>query len=217
MADLDLDALERWVRYIVRPVHAAEADEIIDAFALAREAQAARRDPTVEECERAGKGPMPLYNGTYSEGGLPNTPQERERFEAYMRGHCWDVGKYNESQQAYDSVSVRMLYGVWRDRGALGLDQAAINIATANAEVWKAEAQAAKEDAENAKRAEWLHEIGFGLIHRDSIESLIAIVNIQLADGDFENSEEERLTEQLLGRLEDQHRAILNAAREKGK
>ena len=76
------------------------------------------RHPTLAECEAAGRGPE--YNGTkYSEGGLPNTQEERERFEAYMRGHCWDVGAYDTEKKCYDTVPVRQLYGVWRDRGSL--------------------------------------------------------------------------------------------------
>ena len=55
----------------------------------------------------------------FREGGLPNTAEERARFEAYMRGHCWDFGNYDSERQCYDTVSVRMLYGVWRDRGLL--------------------------------------------------------------------------------------------------
>ena len=71
--------------------------------------------PTLAECEAAGRGPG-LGNG---EGGLPDTPEERARFEAYMRGHCWDFGRYDEGKRCYETVLVRMLYGVWRDRGAL--------------------------------------------------------------------------------------------------
>lgn len=74
-------------------------------------------EPTIDECFAAGKGPE--QSVTYSEGGLSNTPEERARFEAYMRGHCWEIGNYDESLNAYDTVLVRMLYGVWRDRGAL--------------------------------------------------------------------------------------------------
>ena len=60
-----------------------------------------------------------MYDGKYVEGGLSNTLEERTRFEAYMRGHCWKVGEYNAETQCYDTVLIRMLYGVWRDRGAL--------------------------------------------------------------------------------------------------
>lgn len=76
------------------------------------------RHPTLDECVAAGRGPE-YVGGKYSEGGLPNMPEERERFEAYMRGHCWDVGGYDTEKNCYDTVGVRMLYGVWRDRGAL--------------------------------------------------------------------------------------------------
>jgi len=74
-------------------------------------------EPTIDECFAAGKGPK--QSVPYSEGGVSNTPEERARFEAYMRGHCWGVGNYDESLKGYDTVIVRMLYGVWRDRGAL--------------------------------------------------------------------------------------------------
>lgn len=76
------------------------------------------RHPTLAECEAAGRGPI-QEAGKYREGGLPNTPEERERFEAYMRGHCWSVGGYDAEKDCYDTVGVRMLYGVWRDRGSL--------------------------------------------------------------------------------------------------
>lgn len=74
--------------------------------------------PTIEQCFAAGKGPE-QSPGTFREGGLPNTPDERARFEAYMRGHCWHFGKYDEAKRGYDETVVRMLYGVWRDRGSL--------------------------------------------------------------------------------------------------
>ena len=74
--------------------------------------------PSIEECEAAGRGPMQV-SGAFHEGGLSDTPEERARFEAYMRGHCWSFGNYFEDIKAYDTTMVRMLYGVWRDRGAL--------------------------------------------------------------------------------------------------
>lgn len=77
------------------------------------------RHPTLEECETAGIGRTYVPTKGYSEGGLPNDADERARFEAYMRGHCWDVGEYEEYLDCYDTVEVRRLYGVWRDRGSL--------------------------------------------------------------------------------------------------
>lgn len=77
------------------------------------------RHPTIAECEEAGRGPYNCPGLPYQVGGLPDTSEERERFEAYMRGHCWDVGKYDETAHCYDSMFVRCCYGVWRDRGAL--------------------------------------------------------------------------------------------------
>lgn len=77
------------------------------------------RHPTIAECELAGKGPGIGEDGKFHEGGLPNTPEERERFEAYMRGHCWYIGAYDSDIRAYNTILVRQLYGVWRDRGSL--------------------------------------------------------------------------------------------------
>lgn len=80
--------------------------------------EALLREPPLEECYRAGKGPSQVP-GEYHEGGLPDTADERARFEEYMRGHCWEFGGYDQTKRCYDTVFVRMLYGVWRDRGAM--------------------------------------------------------------------------------------------------
>lgn len=77
------------------------------------------RHPTLDECKIAGRGPDNYPGSPYNSGGLPDTPEERERFEAYLQGHCWYAGIYDEEIRAYDTVTVRCLYGVWRDRGAL--------------------------------------------------------------------------------------------------
>ena len=79
------------------------------------------RHPTLEECEAAGRGPSNGPGVPFNSGGLPNTAEERARFEAYMRGHCWEIGKYDAVIGGYDSTIVRMLYGVWRDRGWLAV------------------------------------------------------------------------------------------------
>lgn len=83
------------------------------------------RHPTLAECEAAGKGPSNYPGKAYEVGGLPDTPEERERFEAYMRGHCWAIGNYDETQRSYDTTFVRCCYGIWRDRGALPTTYAA--------------------------------------------------------------------------------------------
>ena len=77
------------------------------------------RHPTLAECEAAGRGPKNYPGKPFEVGGLPATKEERARFEAYMRGHCWDVGHYVDAEECYDTTFVRCLFGVWRDRGAL--------------------------------------------------------------------------------------------------
>lgn len=103
--------------------------------------------PTIEQCHAAGKGPESSPNWT--EGGLPNTPDERARFEAYMKGHCWTVGQYDSEMSCYDTTLVRMLYGVWRDRGAV--DQAALLSLLTELEQLRAELGRYREDAERLR------------------------------------------------------------------
>lgn len=79
--------------------------------------------PTLEQCEAAGRGPENCPGAPYNSGGLPDTPEERSRFEAYLRGHCWEAGRYDPVARGYDTAHVRCLYGVWRDRGALAVPQ----------------------------------------------------------------------------------------------
>ena len=76
------------------------------------------RHPTLAECEAAGHSPA-YKDCEYSEGGLPDTPEERERFETYMTGKGWYFGGFDTKKHWYDSISIRQLYHVWRDRGAL--------------------------------------------------------------------------------------------------
>lgn len=78
-----------------------------------------QRHPTLTECEAAGRGPDNYPGKPFEVGGLSATKEERARFEAYMRGHCWDVGHYVDADECYDTTFVRCLFGVWRDRGAL--------------------------------------------------------------------------------------------------
>ena len=57
--------------------------------------------------------------------GAPATEAERLLFEAWMKGHCWEVeGKWSGrtyiGERVYDgSMITRMLWAVWRDRAAL--------------------------------------------------------------------------------------------------
>ena len=90
----------------------------------------APRHPTLAECEAAGRGPENYLGKHFEVGGLPATKEERARFEAYMRGHCWSVGHYVDAEGCYDTTFVRCLFGVWRDRGALPTVWPNINSAT---------------------------------------------------------------------------------------
>jgi len=51
--------------------------------------------------------------------GAPHNELERLAFEAYMRGHCWKAGTWDAKTMSYTDMSTRMLFAVWRDRGAL--------------------------------------------------------------------------------------------------
>lgn len=64
---------------------------------------------------------MPAQDLAYQVGakGSAHSEAERELFEAYMRGHCWQVGTWLPDQQGYEDCSTRMLFAVWRDRAAL--------------------------------------------------------------------------------------------------
>ncbi len=79
----------------------------------------APRHPTLAECEAAGRGPENYPGKPFEVGGLPATKEERARFEAYMRGHSWGVGNYVDAEDCYNTMFVRCLFGIWRDRGAL--------------------------------------------------------------------------------------------------
>ncbi|MBP7610126.1 MAG: hypothetical protein KA760_11550 [Steroidobacteraceae bacterium] len=114
--------LTRWSWHDL-PERAAAAIAAIDVMQRAAQAaaagQQAQRHPTVEECEAAGRGPDNGPGNPFECGGLPDTPEERARFEAYLRGHCWTAGDYDTRRRCYPTTFARMLYGMWRDRGAL--------------------------------------------------------------------------------------------------
>jgi len=99
----------------------------------------AQLEPTIDECFAAGKGP-PVVGSKFREGFVPDTPDERARFEAYMKGHCWDVGTYDADKGCYDTVGVRQLYGVWRDRGYLCRGAPLPSTHTVIPKAWLAEA-----------------------------------------------------------------------------
>lgn len=104
--------------YQANPVVESIARNILASLQRLQRIEAGLREPTLEECFAAGRGPE-QKSGEFNEGGLPNTPEERMRFEEYMRGHCWEFGGYDHAKKCYDTVFVRMMYGVWRDRGSL--------------------------------------------------------------------------------------------------
>lgn len=52
------------------------------------------------------------------ETGSPHNVEEQLLFEAYMRGHCWMIGRWLPDS-GYEDTSTRMLWVVWRDRAAL--------------------------------------------------------------------------------------------------
>jgi len=126
---IDDDAPMLWTRYrFVAECIAGNEKLMADLKSLG---EPGARHPTLEECEKAGIGPVNVPGKGYSEGGLPNTAEERARFEAYMRGHCWDFGAFDAKTNSYDTVEVRRLYGVWRDRGWLAMKAAQPQQATA--------------------------------------------------------------------------------------
>lgn len=53
------------------------------------------------------------------ETGAPHSEYERTLFEAYMKGHSWAHGEWLADRQYYDDMQTRILFAIWRDRGAL--------------------------------------------------------------------------------------------------
>jgi hypothetical protein len=51
--------------------------------------------------------------------GAPHNEQERLRFEAYQRGHCYQVGVWNPEKVCYEDIPNRVMFSIWRDRAAL--------------------------------------------------------------------------------------------------
>lgn len=78
--------------------------------------------PSVSDAERMGAGGPEAM-------GIPHDESERLAFEAYMRGHCWEIAaKWDGTaylskcaDHLYDNGAMitRMLWAVWRDRAAL--------------------------------------------------------------------------------------------------
>lgn len=66
-------------------------------------------------------GDSPQVRLAYKLGaeGSPATDGERELFESWMRGHCWQCGEWNG--QAYPDMTTRVLWAAWRDRAALAI------------------------------------------------------------------------------------------------
>lgn len=51
--------------------------------------------------------------------GVPHSEAERALFLAYLRGHCWGDGLWDAERNEYADQATRMLYAVWRARGAI--------------------------------------------------------------------------------------------------
>ena len=78
--------------------------------------------PSVFDAEQMGtSGPEAM--------GIPHDEAERFAFEAWMRGHCWEIGsewdgsayvsKYAGDPFNANAILTRMLWAAWRDRAAL--------------------------------------------------------------------------------------------------
>lgn len=51
--------------------------------------------------------------------GVPHSEKERNLFLEYLRGHCWPDGEWNKDTNEYSDRYTRVLYAVWRARGAV--------------------------------------------------------------------------------------------------
>jgi len=52
------------------------------------------------------------------ENGAPHSENERRLYEAYCKGHCWEVGAWSGTE--YCEMLDRIRFAMWRDRAALG-------------------------------------------------------------------------------------------------
>ena len=60
-------------------------------------------------------------NDAYELGtkGAPHSETERLLFEAYLHGHNWRVGTWDEKVKGYTDMDTRRLFAMWRDRAFL--------------------------------------------------------------------------------------------------
>lgn len=70
--------------------------------------------------ESAESSPVITKEAAYKMGakGGSVSAHERELFEEWLRGHCWDVGPKLESGE-YANMLTRICWASWRDRAAL--------------------------------------------------------------------------------------------------
>lgn len=108
--------------------------ELGEAYQIGYEAgQAARMQPTPGWLPpSAGPGSAPSIEAAHAIGasGGPYDEDERLAFEAWMNGHCWELGAfwdgtgYRGAAEHSDYVcplalQARQLWAAWRDRAAL--------------------------------------------------------------------------------------------------
>lgn len=111
----DDEILEAAAGFMLRQRQAPEGWYSVALVRFARhiESRAIHTPPSIEACEVAGR----------LDNVLEDTADDLARFESYMRGPGWFVGAYDAKTNSYDTtlvhMLVRMLYGVWRDRGGL--------------------------------------------------------------------------------------------------
>ncbi|WP_035942512.1 hypothetical protein, partial [Caballeronia glathei] len=97
------------MRMKIKGEYADDARRRMREFADRFSAPAMRLEPTEAQAEAMG------------EKGAPHSEHERKLYEAYCKGHCWAVGKWNAEKGYYMDMIDRIRFAMWRDRAALGI------------------------------------------------------------------------------------------------
>lgn len=91
-----------------------EEGEATNHLATLLDTLAVAAEPSIEMARRIG------------ETGVKHSEKERQLFIAYMQGHCWKAGPWDAERSEYLDMHTRVLYAVWRARGALAAQAAAV-------------------------------------------------------------------------------------------